>query len=596
MLRNFSPRNPLSCLVVAAISRTAAAEVNTSELHAILGVRVVTGTGEVLDRVDLVIRDGLIQAMGPDLSIPAEAVPTEGRGLTVHAGFVDGYTHRGLELSGGPEPVPGRNEGSPPDFSAEALAAMEVANRKGIHPQRRASDLLAGDESFGEWRNAGFTAALCVPEPGLLKGRGCLVDLSARPPREAIVTEPQILFAELSRRDRDGYPSTVMGNLAHLRQVLLDTGRLGRWRRRFEASPRGTPRPPHDSALAALLPVLEGRQRVAFEADSESDIRRALDFAREFDLDPVIVGAREGYRVAELLARRGTPVIAALDFGEEPRRRGTPEDPEAPNPEGPSGVGTAEAGSSPDAAPEEGEHSPDADPVLLEAEKLYAERVQEWREHVGNVPCLLAAGVRVGLTTRGFEKPADFLEALRTVLADGLDPTDALAALTTTPAELLGVRPYLGTVETGMAANLVLRSGEFPDPGSTVRWVFVGGRRFPGGDSEAATGDTKPLEVPATFELHGLEGLGRRFEAVLDLEEGDEGLQGFLEVRVGRFPVVRGRRSGDGVELVVEVVFARLRQEFELSLAPEGDGLRGELRTSFGALALEGTRCTEEPR
>jgi len=100
-------------------------------VFALRDARVVTEPGKVLDRATVVVRDGLIEAVGADVQAPADALVMDCKGLTVYPGFVDGLCNRGFDdalrrsAGGAPEPV---------DLAAEALAATKPDNRKGVTP------------------------------------------------------------------------------------------------------------------------------------------------------------------------------------------------------------------------------------------------------------------------------------------------------------------------------------------------------------------------------------------------------------------------------------------------------------------------------
>ena len=73
-------------------------------------------------------------------------------------------------------------------------------------------------------------------------------------------------------------------------------------------------RPPFDPALAALGPVLDGKVPMVFEADGRDNIHRALDFAAEFKLKPVIYGGKDAWKLADRLAAEKVPVLLRMTF------------------------------------------------------------------------------------------------------------------------------------------------------------------------------------------------------------------------------------------------------------------------------------------
>ncbi len=112
-----------------------------------------------------------------------------------------------------------------------------------------------------------------------------------------------------------------MGVIAHGRQTMLDAGWLKRQWAAYEARGRTGKRPAADPCLEALWPALDGKLPVAFEADSADEIHRALDFAAEFKLKPIIVGGRNAWKVVDRLKAEQVPVILRLDFSTRGRPR-----------------------------------------------------------------------------------------------------------------------------------------------------------------------------------------------------------------------------------------------------------------------------------
>ncbi|NIR43086.1 MAG: hypothetical protein GWM93_04135, partial [Gemmatimonadetes bacterium] len=66
--------------------------------YALQGVTVVTADGRRSDGVTLVVRDGRIQALGPNVTVPADARVLEGDSLVVYPGFVDADGEAGYEF------------------------------------------------------------------------------------------------------------------------------------------------------------------------------------------------------------------------------------------------------------------------------------------------------------------------------------------------------------------------------------------------------------------------------------------------------------------------------------------------------------------
>src|SRR5262245_51270441 len=243
----------LTVLAFLVISTSHAADLRP-RVFAIRDARVVTEPGKVLPKATVVVRDGLIEAVGPDVKAPADALVIDGKGLTVYAGFVDATSNWGFD------PALRRSEiGAPAveDFAAEALAATKPDNRKGITPEFAVSTALKNDDQADAWRRAGFTAHLIAPDGGFFTGQSALVSLSGLPPREAVLRTPVGVHLSFRSLPGNDYPRVLMGNVAHVRQTLLDAGHYQREWDAYEKAGRAGKRPPLDPSLAELVLVLE---------------------------------------------------------------------------------------------------------------------------------------------------------------------------------------------------------------------------------------------------------------------------------------------------------------------------------------------------
>jgi imidazolonepropionase-like amidohydrolase len=430
-------------------------------VFAVRDARVVPEPGTVLAKATVVVRDGLIEAVGADVPVPADALAVDGTGLTVYPGFVDALSNWGFD------PALRRSEAGAPaseDYASEALAATKSDNRKGITPEFLVSTALKVEEDKADsWRQVGFTAHLIAPDGGLFTGQSALVSLSSAPPREAVLRSPVALHVAFRDSGPD-YPRVLMGFVAHGRQTLLDAGHYQREWNAFEQAGRVGRRPPLDPALVELGQVLTSKLPAVMEADSKDEIHRALDFAQEFHLRPILYGGRDAWKAAERIKREKVPVLLRLTMTDRPqqregRRRGGPVRP---------GPGLA---ADPESAEEPGV-----------PKRVEEDRKQKLQEELRNAAVLHQQGIPFALCTQGQpgDKPAEkFRDNLRKIINEGgLSPEAALKALTFDAARILGVDKQLGTVSVGKAAHLVVTDGDFHDAKTRVRYAFADGIRF----------------------------------------------------------------------------------------------------------------------
>jgi imidazolonepropionase-like amidohydrolase len=430
-------------------------------VFAVRDARVYLPTG-MLARASVVVRDGFIEAAGADVKIPADATVLDGKGLTVYPGLIDAMSNWGFDTALRRSAV---GEPAAEDLASNPLIATKADNRKGITPEFQVRNALKADADLADnWRKAGVTAHLIAPDGGILVGQSALVSLSGAAPRDSVLAASVAQHLSFGQVGGADYPRALMGVVAHARQTLLDAEWHARRVKAFEAAGRAGKRPAADPSLAALAAALAGKQAVVFEADTRDQIDRALDFAAEFKLRPVVYGGREAYKAVDRLAREKVSVIVRLDFTDE------------------------------------------NSPLTTAAERTMPPRAREERRkqrqlEAGSAGVLLRRGVAVAFATQGLTPDKFRGKLIRAVSAGKLSPADALAAMTTAPARLFGVEGQLGGIAKGKAAHLTITDGDLFDADTRVRHSIVDGVRFdhdsgprapaarPAAAGGAATGD-----------------------------------------------------------------------------------------------------------
>ena len=457
---------------------------NRSGTQAITNVRIEVGDGRTVERGAIVMRDGVIVAVGADAKIPAGAEVFDGKGLTAYPGFLDAWTDRLTKIP--PDVLSGASRaGDGPEKSENASAFMPEAYRAGIRPEIEARGYLTlDDETLRPHRRAGFTAAMAVPSGALLSGVGTLVALSGEPARTSVLVPRAGMALSFDGTSRNGeYPDSLLGGIAQVRQSLLDARSLGETSLLYAGG--ALARPDSDPSLEALAPVLGGRLPLLIEGDTPAAIDRALLTGREFGIRPVLVGGLGSYRRLDSIRAMGGPVIVSLGFGPEPAdpaaKPALPAPKDAPKPTEPGGEGD-DPGDAPD-------------DQASEDQALTAERARLFAESAGNAAALAKAGIPFAFSTRGLASPADFLPALRAAVKRGLTREAALSGLTLGAARVLGVERRLGSLEAGKIANVTLMTGDFLGDRSKVKMLYIDGRRV---DPEAKP--APPLFTPRRRE------------------------------------------------------------------------------------------------
>ncbi|MFT5423170.1 MAG: imidazolonepropionase-like amidohydrolase [Phycisphaerales bacterium] len=420
--------------------------------YAITNATVHTAPGEVSLATTVLIDRGHIVRVASEEEAAAISLDgyrvIDGEGLHVYPGFIDAWVQ---------VPTPDVDQGSPGRHPSNL-----------VQPER---DVLSGpgltaDQATG-LRKLGFGAAAITPEDGIFRGLGAVVSTAApyanpsdgRVPVYAGAVMDVMGFATARGSGADqisGYPNSTMGIMSLTRQTYLDAAF---WR---ESGPHGSP-----TTLDAVSP---GQRPTFWNSSSTLQSMLADKVFGEFGFEGlVVVGGGDEYQRLDAMTGAGHAMVVPLRFPSKPDL---------------SSVGQV-------------------DGVSLE-------QLQAWEQAPANPRLLHDAGLTVAITSAKLPDGADFHANLRRAINEGgLSTDDALAMLTTVPAELLGVSDTLGTIEPGKAANLVVTDDELFNKKTKIRSVWVDGREskldkpdeFPlDGDWQLRLGDQL---VPIGFTFKG---------------------------------------------------------------------------------------------
>lgn len=259
---------------------------------AIVGGRVHTGTGEILDDATILIEKGLITKVAKGLAAPAGATTIDAKGREVTPGFIDALTSVGIvEVSleddthsddrGGDDPI---------------RAAFRAAD--GYNP---ASIVI------GVTRAQGITSVGVIPIGGLFSGQSAWADLDGQT-REESLAQPTLALHVHIDENLDGKQGGAAGALLRAREAFDDARTFQKnkaaWERNQSRSFAAS-----RLDLEAITNALAGKIPVVFHADNASDILAAVQLAKEFGLKPIIAGGAEAWKVAKQLAAGKVPVL-----------------------------------------------------------------------------------------------------------------------------------------------------------------------------------------------------------------------------------------------------------------------------------------------
>jgi imidazolonepropionase-like amidohydrolase len=525
------------CLNAAQFTNFVSGQRSATDTYAITNARIVTVSGPVIERGTVVVRDGLIAGVGGQVSAPADARVIDGTGLTIYPGLIDANTSLGIpEPSPAPSPAGGPGGGGPPQAQRQPGSSPSAPNSTqppGLQPEIMPEDLIKpGGADIESARTAGISTVLSAPRSGIWMGQSALINLAGDTPQQMIVRSPVAMHIGFTPLRGSGYPGSLMGVFASLRQMMLDADRYRNAQQIYERAPRATRRPDLDRSLAALIPVLERKMPVVMYANTEREIERALDLAKEFNLRAIIAGGSEAARLSGRLVEQEVPVLLSLNF---PKRT------------------TAAI--------------PEADPEPL---RLLRARVEAQK----TAAKLAAARVRFAFQSGAMANITDFLPNAAKAVENGLAREEALRALTIHPAEILGVSDRLGSIEVGKIANLTVTRGDIFARNTRITHVFIDGR---------------PVDLrPATTTAQGRGGAAGTWSLKVDLGQGEQDITLTLQQEGERLRgSMQGALGGGDISNASTTTAGEIR--FTVSLTSEGQTREATFAGTITGNEMKGT-------
>ena len=418
-----------------------------AQTYAIFNGTVALGDGsEPIPNGTVVIRDGRIVAAGAmRMKLPAGTQVIDANGKWVTPGIVAGFSRLGLA-----------------DVDLAAEGADDTGNNG---PFNAGIDVVPAinplDTTVAVNRADGVTRAIVAPSAGknIFAGQGAVIDTGAD--MDPITAPRKFQFVELGQTGSEKAGGSRASAHILFRNALREATELRRYAPVVAATRTSTPdererpvvRNPNESRVygpdarrsddvlltrfdaAALVPVLQGHQYLLVHVERASDILQVLELKREFPaLKIVLVGASEGWLVADRIARSGIPVIASA-----------------------------------------------VNDLPASFEQIAATQ--------SNIGRMRNAGVKVGIgmiddnDTRYLFMERQYaanLVALQKVPgASGVSWGEALAIITSRPAQAIGMGGEIGSLAAGHRADVVIWSGDPLEGASAAEQVFIDGVRQP---------------------------------------------------------------------------------------------------------------------
>ena len=376
---------------------------------------------KTIKKASLVILKDKIIEVGANVNIPKNSQIIDLKGKHLYASFIDVYTDFGIKKEK-------KKKGNP--FGG---TLVYDATRKGyywndhIRPETEALRVFKYDTlKASQLLKQGFGVVQSHIPDGISRGTGMLIALN----RPSGITKQllnnntsQFFSFKKSSKSKQAYPTSLMGSMALLRQMYYDLS----W---YEAGNAETT----DLSLEALK---EHKNTPSyFEAGSTINCLRADKVGDEFGIQYILVGAEDAYeRIEEIKATNATYVLP-LNF---PKAYDV------------------------------------SDPYSASAISL--EDMRSWNQAPSNPSVFAKNKIPFVFSTHKLKKVKEFQSAIHKTIKYGLDKKDALASLTTRPAQLLGKSELLGTLKKGAYANFLITNKELFDKETIIYENWVQGQK-----------------------------------------------------------------------------------------------------------------------
>lgn len=392
-----------------------------AKAYAFTNATIFTDASTSMDGATLLIRDGKIQAVGKDISIPKGYTTIDLEGKFIYPSFIDMYTNYGI-----PEPKRSRGGFGGPEQIQSAKKGAYNSN-EAIKSEINAAEYFTIDsKTAGVWRNMGFGSVLSFHRDGLARGTSAFVTL-AEDTENAVMLDDKVAahYSFNKGTSRQNYPSSAMGYISLLRQTYMDA----EWYSNYNN------RPFTDLSLEAWIANQSMPQ--IFEANTWQNALRADKLGDEFGVQYIMRSGTDSYQRLEAIKNTGAALIVPVNF------------PAAFDVDDP-----------------------------IDAYKVSLKDMKHWELAPANLAMLEKEGITFTLTADGLKKKGDFMKNVRKAIEYGLSEKAALRALTETPAKLLNMSERVGKLAKGMVANFIITSGNVFNSNSKIYENWIQGQKY----------------------------------------------------------------------------------------------------------------------
>lgn len=518
----------------------------------------------------ILVRDGLIAQVGPNIQAPFDAQVIDLDSMYVYAGFIDAISHAGVAKPEKEERQRVPDPGNP------------TYEQAGITPDVSVFEVYdASESSVKKARDNGFTIAHVVPRGRMLPGQGGIFSMGEGKASDQMIAENTSMFSQFKSASGVA-PGTLIGVMAKYRDVYRNAEALNTYTTKYISNPVGMNRAKPDPAIAAFSPVVKKQQPVYFVANKMLDISRVMRLQKDLGFKLVLADVKQGWQMADKIKMGNFPLILSLDLPEAAKEEKEMSDEE-------------KAKAEKKAKEEEAKMS-----ILEKANaKAKKEREEKKKKSIAQYEQQAAMMEKKGIAfafTNMSSKPGDARKNISRMIKAGLSEKAALAALTTNAAQMLGISKVAGTLEAGKMAHIVVTEKPLFEEKSAIRYVFVDGNMSEFKKKEEKKGEvnTSALDAIAGIWSYSVEIPGETQTGNIKVEkDGEDALVSISSSdspdeydEVTNVNVEEGKLTFD---FTAEEQGMQLPLSFDLEI--DGNDMKGKVNAgNFGSFPLEATK------
>ena len=363
---------------------------------------------------DILLKDGLIAEIGEGLSVGDEVTVVDCTNKFIYPGFIDGGTQLGLQEIGAVSLTSDHNEIG--DFIPH-MEALTAVNPNGV--------------AIPVTRVNGITSAIVKPTGGRFPGTAALINLHGYTPQQMFAGYKATIMnypssGKRGRRDRRS-EEDIKKDAEKANKALNETWKKVKLYAKIDAASKSgnQTKSGYNPEMDAMVDVVNGDRQIMIEVNKKTDIEAAIKWVTENNLNAVLTGVKEGYRVADQIAEAGIPVIVG--------------------------------------------------PVL----SIPSRQSDKYDVAYANPGLLQKAGVKVALRTNTYENVRNLPYNAGFAATYGMGTEEALRAITLNPAEIFGLGDKLGSLDVGKQANVFVADGDPFETKTDINHLFIGGYKIP---------------------------------------------------------------------------------------------------------------------